>query len=607
MSSDESLFERAATRERQALGHGDAADDTDDDTRVIADSGGIQARATEIQGERIEHNDPLTGVTFEDTDDALTGGKGTPRPREFWTAKQLGQTPPMQLIKITVTQQLTGGGPVVTAEDGELSGPAADAAALIEDIYDGPHFQDLTFDNLITATVSDLIDLAWAYWELLPSADGEYPVVAFKPLPPLQIQHTIDEDTGDFGSDPAYWHIPYKRAGNTITMDGDATALEQDRVVAMRSPQSTRSDGLYGESIATKVREWLELIVDVDVHQKRHYSDSQLPAGFLHFLGSINDDKLEEVEDDIVEASGDPHDLVTVSTDGEVQWIPVGESVVDLDAIQEQQWYFKLVLAAAGLNANELGIIEGSGFAKETPALQRAIFKKVTKPMLGSILQPQNADVLPQVFEGLSADIDEFLTLDIERFDPVQEQIERQETLDEWREKAVSLNELRGGIGRDAEEFVVDVPELGGEVNLADVPRYVVDLLLDSTPNVNISEEGDVTTEGETGPPDIESDPVLSEREAFAEHGEPFDERAVKQLEDTIDVTSSFIESTAYAEEPEFMQITFDAPEGEAVYWYGGVERWRFFNFLRSASKGSYFNKYIRHTGDPGYPYARLD
>lgn len=214
--------------------------------------------------------------------------------------------------------------------------------------------------------------------------------------------------------------------------------------------------------------------------------------------------------------------------------------------------------------------------------------------------------MLPQIFGGLSASVDTRLELDIERSDPVQEQIERQETMDEWREKAVSLNELRGGIGRDATELVMDVPELGGEVNVADLPRYVVDLLLDQSPEVTIGDGDASAGEAQTGAPDFEKDPVLTEQEAFAKHGEPYSERAVKQLEDTIDIQSSFIVSAAYAEETEFMQITFEKAGQNAVYWYGGVERWRFFNFLRASSKGSYFNSYIRHTGDPGYTYARV-
>jgi hypothetical protein len=603
MSTGPTLFERALGGDPDAE---DADADTDSTTLVDAATGGLAARSTRIDGEEVETAPTITGTTFDDSTQSFLGGQhGRPRPREFWTAKQLGQTPPMQLIKITVAQQLTGGKPDVYAENDELSGGAADVAALIEDIYNGPHYQEMGFDNLITATVSDLVDLAWAYWEIQESADGEFPVASFKPLPPLQIQHEVADD-GDTGSDPAYWWVPYQRSGNTISADGDAEGLERDRVVAMRDPQSSRSDSLYGESIATKVREWLELVVDIDVHQKRHFDDSQLPAGFLHFAGNVGDDKLQDVQDDIVEASGDPHDLVTTTSDGDANWIPVGESIVDLDAIQEQQWYFKLVLAAAGLNEGELGIVEGSGFAKELPALQRMLYKKVTKPFKEAIMGPQNAEVVPRITGALSASVDADLVVDIERFDPVQEQIERQETMDEWREKAVSLNELRGGIGREATELVMDIPELGGETNIADLPRYVVDLILDQSPEVTIGEDGSVETESTEGPPDFDSDPVLDEREAFAKHGQAYSERAVKQLEDTIDVQSSFIVSAAYAEETEFMQITFEKPGQNAVYWYGGVERFRFFNFLRAGSKGSYFNKYIRHTGDPGYQYARV-
>jgi len=597
-SDDRTLLERAA---------GDPTTDERDDTPdTLIPTGATSARATTIDGERVDLAEPMTGVTFDDGATAfMAGNHGRPRPRDFWTAKELGQTPPMQLIKITVAQQLTGGRPEVTSPDDDLAGAAADMAALIKDIYDGPHFQELSFDNLVTAAVSDLLDLGWAYWEVLPSEGNEFPVAGFKPLPPLQIQHTVNDDTGDLGSDPAFWQVPFKRSGNSITNNGDAVALERDRMVVMRDPQSTRSDSLYGESVATKVREWLELIVDVDVHQKRHYSDSQLPAGFLHFTGAIQDDDLESIENDIAEASGDPHDLVTTSSDGDVSWIPVGESVVDLDAIQEQTWYFKLVLAAAGLNANELGIVEGSGFAKETPALQRAIYKKVTKPMMNAILQPQNHQVLPQIMDGLSGSVEQPLELTIERFDPVQEQIERDETMDEWREKAVSLNELRGGIGRDGIDLTAEVPELGGEVNIADLPRYVVDLFLDTSQQLMPADENGESASAE-GPPDFESDPVLSEEEAFAVHGVPYSERVVKQLDDTIDIKSSFIESTAYAPETEFMQIEFEKTGANAVYWYGGVPEWRFFNFLRATSKGSYFNRYIRHTGDPGYQYARV-
>jgi len=173
---------------------------------------------------------------------------------------------------------------------------------------------------------------------------------------------------------------------------------------------------------------------------------------------------------------------------------------VDLEAIQEQEWYYKLVFAAAGLNLNELGMIEGSGFAKETPALQRQVYKNVTKPFSNAIWQPQNAEVLPQMIEPLSVDAAPF-RIGLERFDPVQEQIEREESLDEWRAGAPSLNELRGTLGKEATEYVIEIG--GTEVDLADTPRYIVDKLVSmETPGLTVG-EGSGDEQASTGPPDF--------------------------------------------------------------------------------------------------------
>lgn len=593
-------LERASARERQRLGYTD--DDTD--TGTLATTGNVSARSTTIQGDRVDLAEPRTTITFEDEHGLLSGEYGHPRPREFWHAKQLGQTPPMELLKNAVARQLTGGQPKIEADE-ELEGAVADFADLVLDIYDGPHFQNKSLDNLLVDAICDMIDFGWAYQELLASADGEFPVVAFKPLPPLQIQHNVDDDTGMLIEDPAYYQVPYRMVGNNIQTQGEEpTSLENNRVVDLRDPLATTSDTLYGESIATKVREWLELIIDVDVHEKRHYSDSQLPAGFLHFLGNVKPEKLKGIEQDIQEAAGDPHDLVTTTAEEDVKWIPVGESVVDLDAIQQQTWYFKLVFAAAGLNLNELGVIEGSGFAKETPALQRAIMKNVTKPFMNAFFDPHNSEVVPQLAESVGLDEVPF-RLTLERYDPHHEQIEREETMSEWSQGLTSLNETRGAMGRDAVEFPFDIG--GEEIDLADTPRRIVDLLMKrDRPEVSMEGEGgEASASGshaEKGAPDFEKDPVLSEREAFDTLEAAWNPQATRQLEDTVDVESSFIESVAYARPTNFLQIEFERDGTNAVYWYGSMEEYRFWNMIQANSKGKYFNRHIR--GE--YVYARV-
>ena len=621
--ADPTLLSRAVETERADLGYRDA----DADGETVIQTGDIAARSTTIGGQEVDLAEPRTQITFEDEAGLLSGEYGRPRPREFWTAKQLGKTPPMEVLKNAVARQLTGGDPKTEADEGQLQGPVSDFADLVVDIYRGPHFQRKSLDNIIVDAISDMLDYGWAYWEFLPSQNGEFPVAAFKPLPPLQIQHNLTEDGGDFVKDPAYYHVPYKQRSGTveITTD-DPTGLREDEVVAMRYSLATNSDSIYGQSLATKVREWLEIIIDVDVHQKRHYSDSQLPAGLLHFAGNVGDDKLQEVEQQLAEASGDPHDLVTASSDGQANWVPMGPEVVDLDAIQEQQWYFKLVYAAAGLNLNELGVIEGSGFAKETPAMQRAIYKNLTKPMMNAIFDPQNNHVIPTMADAVGLDAVPF-RLTLERFDPVQEQIEREETQSVWSNKGISLNEYRGALGREAVDIEM---ELGGqEVNIGDLPRYVVDLLKQREQAELTGEmpADDGTPAGETetydidaewlGENELESDPVLSLAEAGDLLGidDPWGlqrrlDRNTKQLEDTIEIQSSFLVSTAYDRVSNMMQLEFEKEGSNATYWYGGVPETgaaSFFGFLRASSKGSYFNAKIRHTGQPGYPYVRVE
>lgn len=490
MTTNRTPLSRAVTRERNELGYHNNDEEESTATEAQADTPGVSARKTRINGTHHDLETPQTTITFEDEHGLLTDDHGRPRPREFWTAKQLGQTPQMHLIKHAITQQLTGGQVQATTEDGELSGALADLGELIEDIYEGPHFQEKSCDALITGAVDDLVDSGMAYWEMLPSADGEFPVAGFKPLPPLQIQHNIDEDTGELLDEPAFYQIPYKNKGGTISVtETEPISLDREQVVVMRAPLSSRSDRLYPQSLALKVREWLELITDVDVHQKRHFADSQLPSGFLHFLGSLDDDDLAGIEQDIAETAGDPHELVTTTSEEDAKWIPVGDSVVDLDAISQQEWYFKLVLAAAGLNQGEIGIIEGSGFSKELPSQVRQIFKKITKPYKSAIFDAQTHQALPRIYEGFSADIsDSPLRVDLERFDPLQEQVEREETLKEWDRGLLSLNETRGTLGKEAAEFEMEVD--GEKIDLANVPRRIVDLLLKrDRPELNVEDE----------------------------------------------------------------------------------------------------------------------
>jgi len=502
MSSDQTPFERAVDAEaRSGLSTPDDTDDTDEDTArpvevIEAGHGDLTAMSTTIGGDSVDLAEPRTEPQFHDVAEYMSGEYGRPRPRRFWHARQIGRTPQMQLIKNTVAQQLTGGDPVVTGEE-EVDGALRELADLVEDIYDGPHFHRKGWDDLITDTVNDFIDFGWGYWEQRPSADGSLPIAAFKPLPALSVQHNLDDDSGEFASEvddenPMLYFVPYRtRGGNVSAARGDPHGLLEEEVVVMRGPLTSENNTAYGQSPATKVREWIELITDVDAPQKRHYADSQLPAGLVHFEGAIGKDDLQEFEQNILEVAGDPQEMVTTTADGPATWIPIGGEVADLDAIAQQEHYYKLVLAAIGLNQSEINVVESSGFAKESPELQKMVYKNVTKPFMKTITNAQNNQALPRIFDALDADLDTPLEFDMERFDPVQEAQERQEAREEYGMGALSLGEYRGELGKETESYVVELA--GQEVDLATTPRDVVETLRRIESGEVDDEEADAT------------------------------------------------------------------------------------------------------------------
>jgi hypothetical protein len=164
-----------------------------------------------------------------------------------------------------------------------------------------------------------------------------------------------------------------------------------------------------------------------------------------------------------------------------------------------------------------------------------------------------------------------------------------------------------------------DVPddtvlEVGGDViDWAGLPRWVVEqrirVELNELGQESAAVEGESWTGETEGPPDPDAHPVLSESEAAARLGYEGDLGLLRrQLDEVIEIQSSFIESTAYFRPSNFMQITFN-PEGYApsTYWYADVPERLFFEFLRATSKGQFFNVHIRHTGQNDFPYVRVD
>lgn len=429
---------------------------------------------TTVDGEPIAAEDSETTGTFSVEGTFLTSQEyGIPRGNEAWEARQLGETPTMEIIKNTVTDQLNGVDLAFVSDDGEeLPSAVEEFQALLRDILLGPHTKSLDFDDLVAASTVDMIDSGYGYWQPLASKDGSIPVLMLKPLDPLSIQHNLTEQ--DEFDEPAYYQAPFQTVGGSaVSMAGiEPTPLEQDELVQMHWKGSPRTNRAYVMSPAMQLKEYLRHIKDSTVHLGRYYSDNEIPPGILQWIEASESD-LENVRKQIKDASGDPRKAPSIGGTGQARWVDIGGDAIQLDVIEEQKWFKQLCWASIGVNKHEMGIIEdvNRNTASEVSTI---IYKRVTLPLTQTFEQAINRQLLP-LFDAYNA-MGRPFRAKLQHTDPVREREREQALLERWNAGAITYREYRDQLGEDPGETTIAIN--GEEVDYGALPKHMAERAL---------------------------------------------------------------------------------------------------------------------------------
>jgi len=437
-------------------------------------SGGSERDATTtIGGTTVDIDDSETVQSLSDS--YLTGGanlNGVPRGREAYQAREIARTQPMQVILNAIVDQLTGGELAFPSDGDEPDESEAELQALVEDIIRGPHLDGADLDDLIAAAVADMVGPGNAYYEVLEPQSGELPVAALKPVDPLTVRHNVDETRTP--QDPPYYQAPYQTLSGSVVSAGDAspTSLQQEDVIVMSYPGSYRSDRVYPLSPAMQVKEWLELIADSTTHHSRFYSDNELPPGLLTAREATQSD-IDSIKDELEAAKGDPRAAPVVGTDA--RWVEVGGSAVDLNVIEEQKWFMRLVAAAFGIPQSEIGMIEDVNRSEGTNQLS-VVHKRVTEPLSKTIGQALSRQFLPQfdLYRSLGQPFDVALRFSDPRQERAQEEFVRQR----YNDGLATYREVRNEIGEGDPDDDTTVTINGQTIDYGEHPRPVVEALL---------------------------------------------------------------------------------------------------------------------------------
>lgn len=439
-----------------------------------------------VNGEQVTIKPPSTVQSDEDQGSWLTGTNeyGIPRGTQALENRQIVQTSAMQAIVNGVADQILGGELVFESSDEDIEG-MDDAAQsrvaglrdLIREVLTGPHLQNISLDDLITAAVEDMMGPGQAYWQLLSAENADIPVVSLIELDPLTIRHNVDKH--GVPGNPPYWQAQSAFAGGEVARLGNVepTPLQREDLAVMSYPKGHRSYHAYPISPAWQVREWLEILANSTTHHNRFYSDNEIPPGLIQIVNASGT-TVKDVKEKIQDAAGDPRDVPIIGGEGGAQWLDMGGTAVNLNVIEEQKWFFQLCLGAVGLGKQELGFIEDVNRSNGEVESTR-VYKRVAGPF---IAQFEHAFLhVARRFDAFT-EMGEPFTPTIKFSDPREERAREQRLREMYQAGGLSLREYvrrRGDtdLAEDPERYTVETS--GGTVDYGAHPRWVAQKLLD--------------------------------------------------------------------------------------------------------------------------------
>ena len=239
--------------------------------------------------------------------------------------------------------------------------------------------------------------------------------------------------------------------------------------------KKVRTDDLYGRSAMEVLAKTVQTLIYAVEHNLEYFSDNSIPPGVLGLEGMTSADlkafasqwiQSQRKIDDLGNWKKAFHKLTMVNKKPTFERL--GYTNAELELIESQKWWSKLVWAAFGLTATELGFTEDAKGSANQIVQTSVAKKRIIYPILRLIEYYVNTQIIPEFgFEGIRYkykifDVDE----EIKKWGLYKLQTESD---------LKTINEVRNTEGLDPVEWGDKSvgersPQLGTNINLND-PR----------------------------------------------------------------------------------------------------------------------------------------
>lgn len=436
---------------------------------VFAPSGGGGATAGEVDVD----GTPRKGKIPRQF--AFTANKGIPRFEDLLSLRVLERSPTLSLPLNTIRTQVTTPTWGVRPSVEDPTTAHEEAAAEADRFFHGNFNKNgQKFENLLKLLVTDLLSPDTGTLELVPTEnavfdDGSRGLAEIYHLDGITMSKELDEH-GVIPDPPnaAYYQFAPRSAFGYQDWDDVLDALgghrsssilraygrqqhkpvpfTRDQVVWMeRNPQTATN---YGFGKVQQARFWAEILLNVDLSNNQYFSDNEIPQGIMA-IASGSETELRRNRQYMRDTIKGKTDHVAPMFDAEpdqIDWIPIQGTPEELQFLDSQQWYHKLVWFVFGLNEGEVGQFE-SGNRSMGEYHARQVFRQTTKPLIDDIVATFNDAILPKMeaYHRVDGELEFVAELQHEQM----EALERERQQKDLNSGLTTPNEVRRERGKD--------------------------------------------------------------------------------------------------------------------------------------------------------------
>jgi len=167
--------------------------------------------------------------------------------------------------------------------------------------------------------------------------------------------------------------------------------------------KKVRTDNLYGRSSMEILAKTVQTLIYAVESQLEYFNDNSIPPGVLGLEGMTSDDlkafgqqwvQQQKVQDDLGNWKRANHKLPMVNKMPKFERL--GFTNQELELIESQKWWSKLVWGAFGITATELGFTEDAKGAANQIVQTSVAKKRIIYPLLRLIEYHVNTEIIPE-------------------------------------------------------------------------------------------------------------------------------------------------------------------------------------------------------------------